>query len=267
MTSMPASGATLLTIAGFDPSSGAGIAADLQVFAAHRNFGISAITALTVQSTQGVFAVESVPAHVLQEMLFRLDDDLPADAIKIGMLSGAPQVRVVAQFLSRRPAVPVVLDPVLRSSSGRTLLDAEGIAALRGELLPLVSVVTPNWGELEVLSGMPCGSAADAYSATQTLAQSFPQLAVVATGGDRDPPDDLLWMDGVGRWLAGERIDTTSTHGTGCAFSSAIACGLAAGMPLPESVAAAKVYVAEAMRRARPRGKGRGPLHLAWTLY
>ncbi len=260
--------AVALTIAGFDPSSGAGVTADLQVFAAHGVFGTAAITALTVQSTRGVTGVEPVAPELLRRTLAALESDLPAAGIKIGMLGSVAAVRVVAEFLRSlgRP-VPVVLDPVLRSSSGAGLLETEGLARMQAELLPLVSWVTPNWMELGALSGWPVNTVAEAGEAAGSLGKRFPGLGIIATGGELDEPVDLLRVpSGAIAKLAGERVETTSTHGTGCAYSSALLCGLIAGFEPEAAATEAKRYVEGALRSAPGLGGGRGPMGLLWPL-
>lgn len=265
----PSKPVVALTVAGFDPSSGAGVTADLQVFAAHGLFGTAAITALTVQSTRGVRAVQPVDPELLRATLDELQADLPPAGIKIGMLGSAAVVRVVADFLSalaRRPVV--VLDPVLRASSGAGLLDAEGVAELQGRLLPLVDWITPNWAELAVLSGMEVRCEADARGALEHLPHRFPELGMVATGGDlRGAPDDLLRPpEGRVERLDGRRVDTTSTHGTGCAFSSAFLCGLMETLTPVQAATRAKRYLEGALRDAPGLGTGRGPAGLLGPL-
>jgi hydroxymethylpyrimidine/phosphomethylpyrimidine kinase len=265
-----APGPIALTIAGFDPSSGAGITADLEVFAAHDVFGVSAITALTVQSTMGVRRSQTTSPEFLAATLACLQDDLPPHGIKIGMLGRAEQVRTVAEFLRPLRAIAakpfVVLDPVLRSSSGSVLLNEEGLALLQRDLLPLVDVVTPNVEELGVLTGLPCDTADKIAVAAHALATQYSGLTVIATGGDRPQPDDLLLHQGVLKMLEGERIETTSTHGTGCAFSSALLCRLLHGDEMASAAMAAKRYVEQALRTAVPRGRGHGPINLLWPI-
>lgn len=258
---------TALTIAGFDPSSGAGITADLQVFAAHDVFGTSAISALTVQSTLGVQRVQPVDAELLRETLEILHADLPPDGIKIGMLGGAEQVAEVVRYLSgfEGKRSVVVLDPVIRSSSGAPLLVVNGLRQLRDELLPLVHVVTPNVGELALLTDSPCDDDASIQSAAEQLSLQF-GCAVVVTGGDREKPDDLVLADGIWTRLSGERIETRATHGTGCAFSSSMLCHLLHGSSVIDAARQAKAFVTEAMRSATPRGGGRGPMNLLWPI-
>ena len=270
---------TVLTIAGFDPSSGAGITADLAVFAAHGLFGTSAITALTVQSTMGVAGVQPVAAEVLRATLDCLEDDLPPEGIKIGMLGTAECVAVVASYLeglrrSQRHEVKVVLDPVLRSSSGSGLLEPAGVDLLRERLLPLVDWITPNGDELALLAGTeraPGGTRAGL--AEMTLAfrlEMCPETSLLVTGGDLVEPDDLVVSAAVRRgeplWLPGERIATSSTHGTGCALSSALLCRLVLGDEAESAARAAKGYVTEALRSAVPIGNGHGPMNHAWPM-
>ncbi len=261
---------TALTIAGFDPSSGAGVTADLAVFAAHGVFGTSALTALTVQSTTGVRRVEAVSPALLTDTLACLHEDVPPDGIKIGMLGGAELVDVVVRYLRQVRADSlstwVVLDPVLRSSSGAELLSAEGVALLQSDLLPLVDVITPNTVELAALTGHVCTTQEGIEEASRALAEKCPQIAILATGGHRVKPDDTLLYQDRTMLLRGDWVTTRATHGTGCALSSALLCGLLRGFSIPDAAAMGKAYVAEAMRRAVPRGSGSGPLHLLWPM-
>ncbi len=257
-----------LTIAGFDPSSGAGVTADLKTFAAYGIYGIAAITALTVQSTQGVREIDPVRPSLLLETLEYLASDIEVAGVKLGMLAGAGLVAEAEHFLRARPELRrrVVLDPVLRSSSGAALLDAEGTALLRERLLGVVGWITPNLDELALLTGVEVRSRERVEAAAKRLAMQAanagnPGLAIVVTGGHLDRPDDFLLLDGQGSWLAGERVETRSTHGTGCAFSSALLAELVLGRPRSEAVEGAKRYVREALRAAYPVGQGHGPLH------
>lgn len=258
---------TALTIAGFDPSSGAGITADLQVFAAHGIFGTSAISALTVQSTVGVRRVQPVDATILRDTLDTLHADLPPHGIKIGMLGGLAQVAEVVRYLhslqGNRPVV--VLDPVIRSSSGTLLLDEAGLRMLREELLPLVDVMTPNVSELLLLSDASFEGEEDIQSAAATVAQAA-GVSIIVTGGDRAKPDELVLSDDQWTRLPGEHIATQATHGTGCAFSSALLCGMLQGLSCVEAARSAKSYVAQAMRTATPHGAGKGPMNLLWPV-
>ena len=264
---------TVLCVGGFDPSSGAGVTADLAVAAAHGMFGTSCVTALTVQSTVGVKATQAVEPGLLRAMLEHLTADLPPAGIKIGMLANEGLVEAVAGFLEgRKEAVPVVLDPVIVSSSGHRLLDMGGLAAMRNRLLPWVSWMTPNMGELAAIAGVEMHGGGeegrgDVERASRMLQTRWTKLGVVATGGDLERPHDMVMAPGEqAEWLAGEKIESESTHGTGCAFSTAMLCGLVEGLSGVEAARAAKRYVTEAIRRAEPRGTGKGPLELYWPL-
>lgn len=262
-----------LTIAGFDPSGGAGVTADLKTFAAHGVYGVAAITALTVQSTQGVRAVEPVRPSLLRDTLQCLTEDVPLAGVKLGMLASAGVTAEVDRFLRSHAGLQgrIVLDPVARSSSGAALLDTEGTALLREQLLGVVGWVTPNLGELALLTGRDVRSRDDVPAAAVALAKlaadaGNAKIAIVVTGGHLDPPDDYLLLDGQGTWLSGERVETRATHGTGCAFSSALLTCLVQGKQGVEAVAAAKDYVARALRAAYPVGQGRGPMHHLYAL-
>jgi len=270
----------ILTIAGFDPSSGAGVTADLAAIAAHGFFGTAAITALTVQSTLGVRAVHPVAAEVLAETLDTIAADIRPDGIKIGMLATEENVRAVAKFLlpfQREyggTTIPVVLDPVLRSSSGAELLSAAGVEAMRRELLHLVTWVTPNLQELTVLAheGAEIETEEQMESAAIWMADEWCDLGVVATGGHLSRPLDGandFWVEPGGKsggWLKAEKIVSRATHGTGCAFSTALVCALVDDDWGEHAVERAKKYVEQGIRRAEPIGQGTGPLNLLWPL-
>ncbi len=261
----------LLTIAGYDPSSGAGITADLATFAAHGYFGVSAITALTVQSTLGVAEIQPVDTGLLQRTLDHLTADLPPSGIKVGMLGTAETVSTVAAFLASpaiRQGTPRVLDPILRATSGAALLAPAALIAVQNRLLPSVDWITPNWPELAALSGQPAiETLAQAEAAAHRLGERHPHLHIVATGGDHTPPTDLLRLpSGEAHHLTGDHIESNATHGTGCAFSSALLARLVLGDTPVAAVAAAKAFVAEAIRQAPNLGQGKGPLNLLWPL-
>jgi hydroxymethylpyrimidine/phosphomethylpyrimidine kinase len=257
-----------LTVAGFDPSSGAGITADLQVFAAHGLFGTSAITALTVQSTLGVQAVQATDPNLLLATLQNVSADLPASGVKVGMLGSEANVVALAKFLSLAPSpVPVVLDPVLRSSSGFDLLEPAALRRLHSDLLPLVGWITPNWAELGALTGLPVRTFEQVRDAADALGKLHPALTIVVTGGDSSEPVDLLRVPGGAiQTFPGKHIETASTHGTGCAFSAALLARLILGDAPAQAVSRAKAYVAEALRSAPGLGRGCGPLNLLWPL-
>lgn len=263
---------TMLSIAGFDPSSGAGITADLMVFSSFGCFGTACTTALTVQSTTGVSATEAVSSKIVAATLACLEEDLPADGVKIGMLATEENVLAVCEFLEKIRAegkhLPVVLDPVLWSSSGRALLNSQGVEAMRDRLLPLVGWVTPNLAELAELTEMSVTKREEMEAGALWLQQRYRTLGVIAKGGHLDAaPDDLVLVPG-GRstWLPGTRVPSRSTHGTGCAFSSALACGLAQGSESVAAAHAAKEFVRGAIAHATPLGAGNGPMNLLWPL-
>lgn len=275
---------TVLTIAGFDPSSGAGITADLMVFAAHGLFGTACITALTVQSTLGVRSTHPTPAPVVETTLECLTADIPPAGVKIGLLANEENIFVICRFLAlvreihEEPisglGVPIVLDPVLRSTSGRELLDATGVAAMREGMLPLVDWVTPNLHELAMLAEVAVSDRDDLPGACEALQNQVREraggrrLGIYATGGHLDPPDDyLLLPSGEAFWLPGERVVTSSTHGTGCALSSAFLSRLVLGDPPREAAQAAKRYVEGALKTAKPVGSGAGPMNHLWPFH
>jgi hydroxymethylpyrimidine/phosphomethylpyrimidine kinase len=254
----------VLTIAGFDPCSGAGITADIKTIAAHECFGVSCITALTVQSTQGVRRAEGVDPKIVAETLQELVSDLTVDAIHIGMLGNAQVVAVVADFLDQARLPHVVLDPILKSSSGADLLDAAGTRLLIERLLPLAEVITPNLDEASVLTGMAVTNLDQMREAAARL-HSLGAANVVVTGGHLEKAIDLLSFTTARgteqEVFKAERQRSNSTHGTGCAFATALACHLAQGRGLPEAVLLSKVYVSAAITNAYPLGHGVGPLH------
>jgi hydroxymethylpyrimidine/phosphomethylpyrimidine kinase len=255
-----------LTIAGFDPSSGAGVTADLKTFAAHGIYGFSCISALTVQSTQGVRSVELLSPRLVRQTLDCLAEDVTFAGVKVGMLGSAGVAREVASFLGGLGRNRIVLDPVLSSSSGAALIDPDGIRVIREELLPQVGWITPNLDELALLTDGPVGRE-QVPSAALRLKEiaargGNEELNVVVTGGHLNRPDDfLLTSGGEQTWLQGEKIETSATHGTGCAFSSALLSALISGRQGVDAVAAAKAYVTEALRAAYPVGKGKGPMN------
>ena len=250
---MPESAITpaVLTIAGYDPSTGAGVTADLEVFTGHGVLGISAVTALTVQARSGVRRVEPVSPALLLETLDLLSQNREIAGVKVGMLATAELARAVTKFLLRSgiPRNCVVLDPVIRSSSGAELLDAEGVQVLREELLPRAGWVTPNLEEAAALAGedprIGFGMVPEVAARITHLGGSG--LNVVVTGGDLEPPDDFLREAGGGEtWFPGKRVEARSvhgTHGTGCVFSAALLCRLVLGDGPREAVREAKEAV------------------------
>src|SRR5678815_509727 len=260
----------VLTIAGFDPSSGAGVTADVKTIAAHGCYGVSCITALTVQSTAGVRRVEPVSPEIISATLSELLTDVEVAAVHVGMLASSRVVKAVADFLEQSNLPNIVLDPILKSSSGKDLLDAPGRELLRKRLLPMCSVVTPNIDEAAVLTGLPVTDPNQMREAAQVL-HGMGAPAVVVTGGHLDKAIDLLSFrtrKSIEQELfKSERQKSNSTHGTGCAFATAMACHLALGRGLPEAVLLAKAYVQAAIANAHPLGKGVGPVHHLYRMH
>ena len=258
----PATGAppVLLTIAGFDPSAGAGIAADLKTFAAHNCYGVAAVTAVTIQSTRGVKGVQPISAEVLRAQLEELLKDVPVAAVKIGMLGTRANVQAVAELLEKKKFPFVVLDPVLKATSGLELLEAAGVKELSKRLLGLATVITPNIAEAAVLSGLEIKGEEGMKAAALKLGE-LGARAVVITGGDLEKPVDIFFDGTACTPFGGERVKSENTHGTGCAFSSAIAANLALGRQLDDAVMLAKAYVRQAIERGYPIGKGKGPVN------
>ena len=253
----------VLTIAGSDSGGGAGIQADLKTFAAHNTFGMSAITAVTAQNTVTVSAVHPVPSSLVTAQIDAVMDDLGVDAVKIGMLASAELVSAVAETLKRRPPTHVVLDPVMISKSGAALLQDDAVDTLRRELLPLATVVTPNLPEAERLSGLELGSSPSLDARRQAAAiLGTGSTAVLIKGGHAagDEVEDLLITAGGEHLFRHPRVQTDSTHGTGCTLSSAIAARLARGEDLPAAVGGAVDYLQGAIRAAPGLGRGHGPL-------
>lgn len=262
---MPQAPPVVLTIAGFDPTSGAGVTADIKTIAAHGCYGIACITALTVQSTAGVLRVEPASGDIVRQTLGELASDITIAAVRIGMLGSADVVEAVAEFLDTSKPPNVVLDPILKSSSGMVLLDKKGTARLAELLLPRATVITPNIDEAAALTGLTASN----LEQMKAAAHKFHQMGVrnvVITGGHLEKAVDLLSIangDGGARQteFGSDRLRSTSTHGTGCAFATALAANLALGRQLPDAMVLAKAYVTKAIARAYPVGKGSGPIH------
>src|SRR5215813_8924944 len=216
----------LLTIAGFDPSCGAGVAADLKTFAAYGCYGVAAITSLTVQNTQGVEAVHNTPSAELREQLDILAKDCEISAVKIGMLGNRGNAAVVAEFLDANKFAHVVHDPVMKSSSGTELLDAAGIKFVATELLKRASVITPNVPEAEILTGLTIKNLGDMEEAARKIVEMGAR-AVIVKGGHMERAVDVLYDGNELIALAGDRVREETLHGTGCAFAAAIAAQLA----------------------------------------
>ena len=260
----------VLTIAGFDPSSGAGVTADIKTIAAHGCYGVACITALTVQSTAGVVRVEPVGTDLVLETLKELASDIEISAVHIGMLGSVKVVNAVADFLERKKFENVVLDPILKSSSGAELLDSTGVRLMIERLVPLATIVTPNVDEASAMTGVAVGKPEQMKSAALKL-HSLGAAAVVVTGGHLEKAIDLLSFTskrGVQQEIfKSDRLRSNSTHGTGCAFATAIACHLALDRGIPEAVLLAKAYITAAISNAYSLGRGTGPVHHLYRMH
>jgi len=253
----------VLTIAGFDPSSGAGVTADIKTFAAHGCYGVACITAITVQTTVGVHSVDPVAATTVRHTLAELASDVPIAGVRIGMLGTCEVLDAVSEFLTLPGLTNIVLDPVIMSSSGKQLLERAGVEKLK-TLFPRVTVITPNVDEAAALTGMPVSNLDQMKAAARKLHEMGAENVVI-TGGHLDKPIDLLSIansNGVEQTqFASDRVRSNSTHGTGCAFAAAVTANLALGRQLHYSIVLAKAFVTKAIARAYPVGKGTGPLH------
>lgn len=253
----------LLIIAGSDSSGGAGVQADIKTATFFGVYAMTAVTAVTAQNTKGVKAIHSVPPAIVAEQIAATLSDIGADAIKIGMLGSAAIVKAVAAALRKHAKkIPVVLDPVMVSTSGSRLLSPSAVSAMTRELFPLATLVTPNIPETKVLAHLRSAKRSDAEAAGRRLMAMGAQAALIKGGhATKSTIDDVMvWKGGV-EVYAFPRIKTKHTHGTGCTLSTAIACGLAEGLSLPLAVGRAREYVQKAIMTAPGLGRGHGPLN------
>ncbi|TVQ90611.1 MAG: bifunctional hydroxymethylpyrimidine kinase/phosphomethylpyrimidine kinase [Deltaproteobacteria bacterium] len=258
---------TALTIAGSDSGGGAGIQADLKAFQANGVFGMSVITAITAQNTTEVRESLVLPASLVRQQLLAVFDDLPVGAVKTGMLGTAELIRTIAEVLRERRGPPMVLDPVMISKSGFPLIDDQAVGALIAELLPLATLITPNAHEAARLVGFEVNTLDEASRAAKALCELGCKAALVKGGHlDGEHATDVLFDGAASHIFQTPRIDSPHTHGTGCTLASAIAAGLARGLPLIEAVDRAKRYVHGAIVHGLPLGSGHGPTHHFWFL-
>ncbi len=250
-----------MTIAGSDSGGGAGIQADLKTFAALGVYGTSAITAITAQNTQRVIRVLELPPDLVAAQIDAVVSDIGADAVKTGMLASSAIIEVVARKISEHGLRNVVVDPVMVAKGGDHLLQQEAVTALKERLLPLALVLTPNVPEAEVLVGRTLETWDDIRAAAREIAAMGPKNVVMKGGHRQGPAVDLLYDGREFHEFTAPRVDTASTHGTGCTFASAIAAGLAKGSDVRQAVALAKAFVTKALQAAYPLGQGHGPVH------
>jgi len=260
-----------LSIAGFDGSGGAGLQADLKTFSALGCYGTTVLTSLPIQNTQGVSKIYDIPLKCIEQQCYSIFDDIEIDIIKIGMLHKLSIIKLIASILKNFPNIKVVIDPVMVAKSGHLLLESNAIKALREELLPFASIITPNIPEAEVLLGTKISSREDMEKAAMALAQLGP-TSVLIKGGHlelHDMSQDVLFWDGKYQWFEAKRIVTNNTHGTGCTLSAAIAALLAQKFLINDAVSIAKKYITGAIQVGSNEsiGHGNGPVHHFYHLW
>lgn len=256
----------VLSIAGSDPSGGAGIQADIKTITAHKMYAMTAITALTAQNTTGVRGGVDAPAEFVASQIDCVFDDIRPDSVKIGMVSSIAIIEAIADRLSAHRASNVVLDPVMVATSGGRLISGDAKDALTRCLFPLADIITPNIPEAEVLCGLEIRGRRGMEAAAAKIAEGYGGAILIKGGHMVNEATDLLLDDGKAVWFEGERVDTPNTHGTGCTLSSAIACGLAAGLSRADAVRSAKRYLTGALRSMLDLGQGSGPVDHCWAL-
>lgn len=256
----------VLTIAGSDSSGGAGIQADIKTVTVHKMYAMSVITAITAQNTTGVYGIMDVTAEIVGKQIDCIFQDIRPDAVKIGMVSSVPIIEIIADKLKMYQAENIVIDPVMVSTSGAKLISDDAMTALIDTLLPLGTVITPNIPEAEVLSRIEIKNEEDMISAAKIMSERNNGAILVKGGHLISEATDLLYTNGEKHWFKSRRIDTTNTHGTGCTLSSAIACNLADGMTLVESIQKAKRFLTGALEFGLDLGNGNGPLNHMYLL-
>ena len=257
---------TALSIAGSDSCGGAGIQADIKTMTLNGVYAMSAITALTAQNTTGVRSIQDSSPEFLKDQIDAVFEDIFPDAVKIGMVSSAELIKVIAERLTFYKAKNIVVDPVMVATSGASLIRTEAVSALEKELIPIAYLVTPNIPEAEILSGRTITDAAGMEAAARAISETY-GCAVLCKGGHQiNDADDLLWRDGTAKWFRGRRIHNPNTHGTGCTLSSAIASNLAKGYDLDTAVERAKDYISGALGAMLDLGHGSGPMDHTFDL-
>ncbi|HHV58721.1 MAG TPA: bifunctional hydroxymethylpyrimidine kinase/phosphomethylpyrimidine kinase [Clostridiaceae bacterium] len=256
----------VLTIAGSDSSGGAGIQADLKTMTAHRVYGMTVITALTAQNTMGVSAIMEATPEFVGKQFDSIFTDIIPDAVKIGMVSNSKIIEVIVNKLKEYNAKNIVVDPVIVATSGSKLLSDDALEAVLTKLTPVADVVTPNIPEAEVLCNISIKNAEGMEKAARIISKMFNGAVLVKGGHLPDTADDLLYSRGDFIWIKGERINNPNTHGTGCTLSSAIACNLAMGYDIEQSVRNAKHYITGALKANLDLGHGSGPLNHMWEM-
>ncbi|WP_320129905.1 bifunctional hydroxymethylpyrimidine kinase/phosphomethylpyrimidine kinase [uncultured Sphaerochaeta sp.] len=256
-----------LSIASSDCSGGAGIQADLKTFAANGVYGMSVIVSVVAENTARVIGVEDISPTMIADQIDAIFEDIPVDAVKIGMLSKAPCMISVAKKIRQYAPKNVVIDPVMVAKNGYSLMDEDAVGTLIQEILPLADLLTPNIPEAEVLIQKKILTIADMQEAAKAICLMGPKAVLVKGGHRIEDVTDVLYDGKKFHHFSGHRIDTKNTHGTGCTYSSAIAANLALGTDMVESIRKAKVYVTEAIEHALELGKGCGPTNHFYKLY
>ena len=257
---------TALSIAGSDSSGGAGIQADIKTMTMNGVFAMSAITALTAQNTVGVRSIMESTPEFLKDQIDAVFEDIFPDAVKIGMVSSAELIKVIADRLAYYKAKNVVIDPVMVATSGSELMKTDAVSVLTKELLPLAALVTPNIPEAEILSGQSIHTKEDMLSVAKHIGDRYGCAVLLKGGHSLSDANDLLYSNGQFKWFCGKRIDNPNTHGTGCTLSSAVASNLAKGYDLETSIQRAKDYISGALAAMLDLGQGSGPMNHAFDL-
>ena len=257
---------TALSIAGSDSCGGAGIQADLKTMTMNGVYAMSAITALTAQNTTGVRSIQDSSPEFLKDQIDAVFEDIFPDAVKIGMVSSAELIKVIAERLTFYKAKNIVVDPVMVATSGASLIRTEAVSALEKELIPIAYLVTPNIPEAEMLTGNKIVTRDDMQKSAKQIAEAYGCNVLLKGGHSVNDASDLLYSDGQAQWLEGKKINNPNTHGTGCTLSSAIASNLAKGYGLADSVKRAKEFISGALSAMLDLGQGSGPMNHAFDL-
>ncbi len=257
---------TALSIAGSDSCGGAGIQADIKTMTLNGVYAMSAITALTAQNTTGVRSIQDSSPEFLKDQIDAVFEDIFPDAVKIGMVSSAELIKVIAERLTFYKAKNIVVDPVMVATSGASLIRTGAVSALEKELIPIAYLVTPNIPEAEMLTGNKIVTRDDMQKSAKQIAEAYGCNVLLKGGHSVNDASDLLYSDGQAQWLEGKKINNPNTHGTGCTLSSAIASNLAKGYGLADSVKRAKEFISGALSAMLDLGQGSGPMNHAFDL-
>lgn len=257
---------TALSIAGSDSSGGAGIQADIKTMTMNGVFAMSAVTALTAQNTTGVRAIQEASPEFLKQQIDAVFEDIFPDAVKIGMVSSAELIRVIADRLRYYKAKHIVVDPVMAATSGSSLIKTDAVKMLAEEIFPIAALITPNISEAQVLSGLSIETKEDMQKAAKQIGNTYDCAVLLKGGHSISDADDLLYQNDQAMWFHGKRIENPNTHGTGCTLSSAVAANLAKGFALTEAVGRAKDYISGALSAMLDLGQGSGPMNHAFCL-